>query len=190
MTGIVIIVYGLPGSGKTTVARRIESDLPASVRLSNDDVRIKLGLPKKGKEFTDQVYDKVFNLSIKCLNRNYMPILDATFYRREFRKRLFDRLNNYFSHYLIIYVNTPSEICETRVKRRGDDENVGVNDISIFNKIMSSFEQFNYSEIHEPYTVIDIDTTNNNDIIIYNSGAINNDVKPIIELIIKSLRKL
>ncbi|MEK6837667.1 MAG: AAA family ATPase, partial [Nanoarchaeota archaeon] len=99
--GKVIMLYGHPMSGKTTAAARIQeylrkTGIPAEI-ISSAKSRLKgkvhsstTGFVDEGNARTrsikDKAYKAVCNAAVKCLSRNVVPILDATFhklYRRE-----------------------------------------------------------------------------------------------------------
>ena len=95
------MLYGHPMSGKTTAAARIrdrlrKAGIPAEI-ISSAKSRLKgkahsstTGFVDEGNARTRSVKDKAYrgvcNAAVKCLRKNVVPILDATFhklYRRE-----------------------------------------------------------------------------------------------------------
>lgn len=95
------MLYGHPMSGKTTAAARIQSCLrkigilaeiigSAKSRLKGKVHSSTTGFVDEGNARTrsakDKAYRSVCNAAVKCLRRNVVPVLDATFhklYRRE-----------------------------------------------------------------------------------------------------------
>ena len=63
--GDLFIMMGVPGSGKTTLAKKLVEDKPNTIRVSRDDIRF--SLLEKGDEYfakEDKVF-KTFTYTIK-----------------------------------------------------------------------------------------------------------------------------
>jgi predicted kinase len=82
---IVVVVFGLPGSGKSTVARRLASRLRAEW-ISSDAIRVELGL--RGdyrKETIAAVYREMMSRGERVLEAGGSLVLDGSFSNRRFR---------------------------------------------------------------------------------------------------------
>lgn len=78
----IIITKGLPGSGKSTWAKKFVIENPNFVRINRDDIRHMLGpywIPQREKLVTDIERDSVES----ALGRGYSVIVDATNLRGE-----------------------------------------------------------------------------------------------------------
>jgi predicted kinase len=85
---MIIVVFGLPGTGKTRFSRQLANELNA-VHLNTDIVRDELG--KKGdysEKSKQQVYDRMLEKSLKGLDSGHNIILDGTFHKKERREKI------------------------------------------------------------------------------------------------------
>ena len=100
----VIMLYGHPMSGKTTAAARIQSCLRKIGILAEIIGSAKSRLKGKAHSSTtgfvdeenartrsvkDKAYRSVCNAAVKCLRKNVVPILDATFHKLYRRERVY-----------------------------------------------------------------------------------------------------
>ena len=85
---MIIVVFGLPGTGKTRFSRLLGNELNA-IHLNTDIVRDELG--KKGnysEKSKQQVYDRLMEKSLKELDRGNNIILDGTFHKKDRREKI------------------------------------------------------------------------------------------------------
>lgn len=82
---MIVVISGLPGAGKTTVAKELGRELNAPV-LSTDEVR-KRGSepPKYTKRKKQGVYEHMFQMAEDLLSEKDNIILDGTFFKKELR---------------------------------------------------------------------------------------------------------
>jgi predicted kinase len=84
---MVIIVFGLPGSGKSYFARTLANTLKASY-INSDTIRDKFPPPiKHSREEKNIVYDIILNRMLTTLHAGKTVIIDATFYKEDLRRR-------------------------------------------------------------------------------------------------------
>lgn len=145
----MIIVCGLQGTGKTTVAKRIAAKIGA-VSLRTDAIRKEL---KEVPQYTEQemqdVYDEMFSRAQKLLLKNRNVILDATFTKKRNRdqaKKIAEEAKTDFK--IVKVVCSRDDIIRKRIRERsGDASEAGV---EIFERNKSLFEP-----IVEEHIVID-----------------------------------
>lgn len=85
---LLVVVLGLPGTGKTTFARAL-ADRVGAVHLNTDMLRAGLGL--RGQYDADakaRIYEVLLQRSRAELARGNAVILDGTFYLQTFRDRI------------------------------------------------------------------------------------------------------
>ena len=113
----LIMLIGIPGSGKTTHSKNLSKEYSANV-ISTDKVRQTfVGIEES------EVFPTVYRLCIEELKKDCNVILDATHITPKVRKRTFDSLDQYGVEYekIAVYFDTPVEECLRRVKIRNED---------------------------------------------------------------------
>ena len=85
---MIVIVFGLPGTGKTTFAKAL-AHLTGGVSISSDEVR-HASLKRGRYDYTvkKQVYNEMIDLAEQALDTHATVILDATFYLAELRNQV------------------------------------------------------------------------------------------------------
>jgi len=104
MRGRLVIFCGIPGSGKTTVAKVTAQKLPNAVHVQTDAVRGMLSHPNFGGDESEFVYDGCMAVAGQALRRGYTVLLDGTFMREEYRTKAKDQLGKYSSRIDVVYV--------------------------------------------------------------------------------------
>lgn len=84
---LVVVVFGLPGSGKSTVAVRLARRLEA-VWISSDAIRVERGLTGNySKESIAAVYREMMLRAGRHLGEGTTVVLDGSFSNRRFRRQ-------------------------------------------------------------------------------------------------------
>ena len=115
----LIMLVGIPGSGKTTHSVELSKKYNAKV-ISSDKVRQTfVGIEEK------DVFPTVYRLCAEELKANRNVILDATHITPKVRKRSFDALDAYDVSYekIAVFLDTPVEECVRRVEIRNQNPN-------------------------------------------------------------------
>jgi aminoglycoside phosphotransferase family enzyme/predicted kinase len=82
---VLILMTGLPGTGKSTVARSLARELGASV-LSTDRIRAERpGRPRFSDRAKGGVYERMFDRAARRLEAGERVVLDGTFYLERLR---------------------------------------------------------------------------------------------------------
>lgn len=116
----LVMVCGLVGVGKTTIARQIVRELRARY-LSTD--RVGYRLFGQNRSYDDKYYRRVYEYMIarahRVLSKQRSVVLDGTFLRRETRQRFFAEFREHASPW-IVHVTCPEEIVRARLESRRD----------------------------------------------------------------------
>ena len=83
----LIVICGLPGSGKTTLARELAPKVPA-VRLSPDEWKHDLGIDYYDEQGRVRLEDRLWRLGQELLTLGQSVILENGFWAREERDEL------------------------------------------------------------------------------------------------------
>ena len=115
----LIMLIGIPGSGKTTLSKELTVKYNAKV-ISSDKVRQTVVGIKE-----NDVFPTVYRLCAEELKEDKNVILDATHITPKVRKRSFDALDEYGVTYekIAYYFTTPVEECVRRVEKRNQNPN-------------------------------------------------------------------
>lgn len=138
---MLIIICGLPGSGKSSLARKLKAKLPAAY-LNSDIVRKQIfRKPQYTPEEKKRVYDEIVNLAEKMLLKKKNVIVDATFYTRKYRQLMVRTARDAGSKYCILLCTLPEEMTKARLERREKSERaVSDANYGIYLKLKEKFE--------------------------------------------------
>ena len=133
----LVVVFGLPGTGKTTFARALSQELGWR-HLNTDVIRAELGKKKQYDERTKaSVYREMQDLTAKELDLNKGVVLDGTFYRKALRDSFTDLGNTYGIPLKWIEVCADEEIIRNRVARERPYSEA---DFQVYKKVKKAFE--------------------------------------------------
>ncbi|HAG83082.1 MAG TPA: adenylyl-sulfate kinase [Cyanobacteria bacterium UBA12227] len=127
--GQIILMSGLSGSGKSTVARYLARHLGA-IHLRSDAVRKHLaGIPldqSGGNELytpamNQKTYDRLLQLGILLARKGFPVILDAKYDRQSFRADAIAQAQTHQLPLKILYCTAPTEVLRDRLSSRTGD---------------------------------------------------------------------
>ena len=111
---MLVVVCGLPGSGKSEAAKLIAQKINAS-HLQTDVVRKKLNFSIKAKKET---YKTLLREADKILKNNRSVVLDGTFYRQYLRDWVKNLAKNQKIKIFFIEVICDEKIIQKRINKR------------------------------------------------------------------------
>ena len=124
---LLIVVCGLSGTGKSTIARAL-GDRLAIGTLETDAVRQELvnegrlaadsGSAKYSAEKRQQVYDEMLAAADELLAEHGSAILDGTFLSRKQREQVAELAERRGARWLIVHCRCPVEIAAARIAAR------------------------------------------------------------------------
>ncbi len=147
---MIVIICGLPGVGKSTLAKNLAPLINATI-LSSDKIRKELFPNPTYSSFERKLVYDVMIILAEYLNRARCNcILDATFNREDSRVEIKEKLELDDREFQIIECFCPEEIVISRLKSRKNDYSDAT--IEVYQKM---------KKIYEPVKVehISVDTT-------------------------------
>jgi len=124
---LLVVVSGLMGTGKSTLARALAGALGAEL-LSTDSVRQELypaaparvgyGEGKYSIEHRRHVYDRLFAATQQMLDDHASVVLDGTFLFADLREQAIELARHSAAIPLIVHCQCPSEIAAGRITER------------------------------------------------------------------------
>ena len=133
---MVIIVFGLPGSGKSYFATRLAAKLDA-IYVNSDQLRMNMF---STRTYTDAekllVYDSMSAAMTDALITNRAIVLDATFYKEAIRNSFEQKAAAFNERIIYIEVTAPEDIIAERLERPRYSEA----DFAVYLKLKALFE--------------------------------------------------
>lgn len=113
---MVVIVFGLPGTGKSYFASRLSDKIHAEY-VNSDRIRKEL-FKKRDYSETEKkaVYDKMLQAMSQALSQNQDLVLDATFHKKETRDLFANKMSSKESLFFI-EVHADEDIIKERLKK-------------------------------------------------------------------------
>lgn len=127
--GKLILMSGLSGSGKSTVAQKLAQKIGA-IHIRSDAVRKHLAgisLTERGgdelytPEMTQRTYDRLLELGITLAYQGYTVILDAKYDRQSLRHAAIEQAEGHQIPLQILYCTAPVEVLQERLHQRQGD---------------------------------------------------------------------
>ncbi|MBN2330661.1 MAG: AAA family ATPase [Candidatus Aenigmarchaeota archaeon] len=137
---MLYLVCGLPGTGKTTVAKELSS-LTGGIVLRTDEIRKQLlSNPQYTPEEKRLVYDAMLRTAGSMLRAGALVILDATFHLRKEREAAKDMAGKAGSGHVMIEVRCDERTVREHLRKRrvGADESDA--DFGVYKKIEQEWE--------------------------------------------------
>ena len=150
---IIIVIFGLIATGKTTFANILSLELGCNI-ISSDIVRKELaGIPLtqrggdgfyKGlysKQMTNKTYSEIFKRGKKELDKNNIVILDASFSKQKFRDLIGNKAKRWNAKILFIETNASDKIIKQRLLSREKEISISDAGLSLLESFEKSFEK-------------------------------------------------
>lgn len=134
------VLVGLPGSGKSTYAKRMVDENLNTVWLSSDQIREKLFGDASCQQDPAKVFSIMQEEAVSLLDRGFNVIYDATSINRKSRAAILDKVPKHVKKECVI-VWAPVDICIARDNER--ERTVGP---AVIDKMLRRFEAPFYDE--------------------------------------------
>ena len=133
----LVVVCGLPGTGKTTVAREITERLDARL-LRTDVVRKDLfDDPAYTEAETEAVYAELFDRATAAL-ADESVVLDATFRTEAFRTGAREAARSVDAAFRLVGVECTDEVVRERIHARSDDASDA--DVAVYEQFRETYD--------------------------------------------------
>lgn len=151
---VCLVIFGIIGSGKSNFTNRLTKELDCEV-FSSDYIRKELAglkpLERKfedfakglySKEMTDRTYAEMIDRAKAALQEGKIPILDASFSKREYRELVSRELKSIGAAVIFIEVSASDETIKARLRKR-EAKGTSVSDArpDIFDSFKEGFEK-------------------------------------------------
>lgn len=144
---MLLLIAGLPGTGKTTVARAYVA-LSGAVHLNSDVLRKELGLMGHyAPEDKERVYNELLNRARIALLTGKTVVVDSTFYRSAIRTPFIELANSCQTPLHWVEVTAPEHVMRQRLSRPRPDSEA---DFSVYTAMKAQFEP-----LPDPRLIID-----------------------------------
>ena len=133
---MLVMICGLPGTGKTTLAKAVAERINA-VHISSDTVRMKMLEERTySAEEKEKIYDTILEEAEKQLKEGKNVILDATFYKKALREKVRVIAADFF----IVECTTHENLIKERIFARKKEETESEADYKVYKKVKTEFE--------------------------------------------------
>ncbi len=137
---MLIVICGLPGTGKSTLAKAVAERINA-VHISSDSIRMKM---LKERTYSDKekekVYEAMFAEAEGLLKDRKNVILDATFYKKELREKARRISMKVGTGFLIVECVTHEGLLRERLFARKKEKSESEADFAVYKKVKGIFE--------------------------------------------------
>jgi predicted kinase len=114
----IIVLRGLPASGKSTWAKDYISRNPKTARVNKDDLRLMLHNSQSSKENEELVLDIRNSIIISALNQDYDVIVDDTNFAAKHVTTIQEIADDWAADFEVKDFDVPLDVCLERNRKR------------------------------------------------------------------------
>lgn len=135
---MLLLIAGLPGTGKTTVARAFAA-LIGATHLNSDVLRRELGMMGHyNPEDKEQVYKTLLDRARQALLRGESVVVDSTFYKERIRAPFVDLAEECGAPLYWVEIQAEEQTLRERLSHPRPDSEA---DFAVYEKVRDAFEQ-------------------------------------------------
>lgn len=152
---MIIIVAGLPGSGKSYFAERLASKIGA-LYIGSDKVRKSMdAMGQYSFEDKLQVYKEMVKILEENLNKYTNVVVDATFYLSAMRDLFLQAAENRGVPICFMLIESSEQLMKERVSRPREDSEA---DFAVYKKVKAQYEELTIPHLKLESTNENIDS--------------------------------
>ena len=170
-TPALIVVSGLPGSGKSYFSRRLSERMPLPVVESDAMRQILSAKPDYSQAESERLFTACHALMDELLRKGISVIFDATNLIENHREQLYRIADRAGAKLILVRVNAPPEVIQQRMERRQarlDPHDRSEADWQVYKKMSATAERIRRNHFA-------VDTSR--------------DINPAIEKVVREMRK-
>ncbi|MBK8558073.1 MAG: ATP-binding protein [Lewinellaceae bacterium] len=134
---MLLLITGLPGSGKTTLARSYASKF-GGVHLNSDLIRAELGLRGHYTPADKQrVYETLFQRADNALQNDQDVVIDSTLFRKSLRQPYYDLAQKWHTPLFVVVTQAAEKTLQERVSQPRPDSEA---DQQVLERIQAQYE--------------------------------------------------
>ncbi len=149
------VLSGLPGSGKTTFARKLAMRVPLAI-LESDALRQALVTrPKHSAKESKRLFSAIHTLAYELLLEGISVLVDATNLRESNRAELYALAKRAGARLFLVSVEAPQEVIRERLEQRAthpDPRDASTADWRVYRRMVSTSEP-----ISRPHLTVNTD---------------------------------
>ncbi|MBI4199444.1 MAG: ATP-binding protein [Chloroflexi bacterium] len=119
---VVVVLSGLPGTGKSTFGKRLGQRVPLAVLESDALRRLLVRVPTYAAEESARLFDAIHQLIGELLGQRVPVLLDATNLVEAHRQQVYAIAEKHHALLLVVRLEAPRETVRQRLARRAQDE--------------------------------------------------------------------
>jgi predicted kinase len=136
---MIILVFGLPGTGKTFFSRFLEKDINA-LYLNTDKVRIESGMKGQyNEQHKDEIYAKLREKAEAGMKSNHDIIIDGTFHKQSRRDEFSELAASYGQMIYFIEIKAAPEVVKNRLSMQRKNSEA---DFDIYKQVKNEYDTF------------------------------------------------
>jgi len=110
----LVVICGIPGSGKSTIGAILCGLMPGAVHIETDAVRRMIAEPNYSRPESSFIYEACVDVAQEALKRGRPVVLDRTFARADHRRSALTRLRRSYGPMVVAYVTCKLGTAERR----------------------------------------------------------------------------
>ncbi|TFG45299.1 MAG: ATP-binding protein, partial [Dehalococcoidia bacterium] len=144
---ILVILVGLPGSGKSYFAARFINQIPATILESDFIRKTLLKKPTYSRHEHARVFRAIYAVAKELLDAKFNVIIDATNLNEKYRRPLHRIAEEIGANAVTVYLKTPRDVARERlIDRKLRGASISDADWSVYEMLEADFEP-----VREPF---------------------------------------